>query len=87
MAFYMFFFAAHILKYMLKDPQLSILGFVLSDNIKINNQIFVDNIALYLKDNPQNLTRTMNILNRYCKVLEAKVNWYKISIIWTALHA
>lgn len=74
---YLFLFAADILGYMLEDPQRNILGLTLPDNTKFNNQMFADDTALYLKGNPENLTRTMTTLNRYCEASGAKVNWHK----------
>lgn len=81
---YLFLFVADVLRYMLDDPKWQVQGLTLSDNSSLNNQMFADDTALFLKGSPENLTRAMRALTRFCEAYGAKINWYKICAIWAS---
>jgi hypothetical protein len=48
----------------------------------VQDQTFMNDIALYLKGSPNNLNKAQAILELFCLAFGAKVNWGKFVAIW-----
>jgi hypothetical protein len=46
------------------------------------DQTFVDDIALYLKETKSNMDRMWSVLDLFCLAFGAKINWGKFTAIW-----
>jgi hypothetical protein len=79
---YLFIFATDVLGHMLDDPKHEIEGLHLPKGGCVRDQTFVDDIALYLKGSPNNLSKVREVLELFCLTSGAKVNWGKSVAIW-----
>jgi hypothetical protein len=69
---------------MLEDPRYDIEGLNLPRGGRLRNQTFADDTALYLKGDQVNLDRAQGVLETFCIVSGAKVNWNKSATIWAS---
>jgi hypothetical protein len=67
---------------MLDDPNHEIEGLHHLKGGCIRDQTFRDEIALYLKGSPSNLSKAWAVFKLFCLTSGAKVNWDKSVAIW-----
>jgi hypothetical protein len=66
---------------MLDDHHFGVKGLALPGGGKIIDQTFVDDTALYLQGTRDNMEMTQKVLDIFCKVSGAKINWHKTAAI------
>jgi hypothetical protein len=81
---YLFILATDVLGHMLNDPKHEIEGLHLPKGGCVWDQTFADDIALYLKGSPSNLSKVRAILELFCLASRAKINWGKFVAIWAS---
>lgn len=59
---YLYLFVANVLSYMIFDPKYGIEGLTLLDGTQIRDQMFANDIVMFLKGNPNNLQKTFQVL-------------------------
>jgi hypothetical protein len=69
---------------MLEDPRYTIQGLTLPRRGRIRDQMFVDDIALYLKGEQANLDKTHGVLETFYKASGVKINSNKSAAIWAS---
>jgi hypothetical protein len=79
---YLFILATDVLGHMFNDHRFGVNGLALPGGGKITNQTFVDDTTLYLQGTRDNMERTQNVLDIFCKASGAKINWHKTAAIW-----
>jgi hypothetical protein len=80
----MFILAMDVLGHMLDGPKHEIEGLHLPKGGCVRDQTFVDDTALYLKGSSSNLSKARAVLELFCLVSGAKVNWCKSTAIWAS---
>jgi hypothetical protein len=81
---YLFILAMDVLGHMLDNPKHEIDGMHLPKGGCVRDQTFVDDIALYLKGSPSNLSKAWAVLELFCLAFGAKINWGKSTAIWAS---
>jgi hypothetical protein len=79
---YLFILVTDVLIHMLDDPKHKIEGLHLPKGGCVRDQIFADDIALYFKGSPSNLSKVWAVFELLCLASRAKVNWGKSAAIW-----
>jgi hypothetical protein len=79
---YLFILTTDVLGHMLDDPKHEIKGMDLPKGVCVRNQTFADDIALYLKGSPSNLSKVRAIIELFCLPSGIKINWGKSAAIW-----
>lgn len=71
---YLFLLVADAIEYILDNIRYRRKSLKLPNGQRINNQIFGDNMILFLIEELTNFSRTMNILDTHSMILGTKVN-------------
>jgi hypothetical protein len=79
---YLFILATDVLGDMLDHPKHEIEGLHLPKRGCVQDQTFADDITLYLKGSPSNLSKARAVFKLFCLTSGAKVNWGKSATIW-----
>ena len=69
---------------MLQHPTHQVKGLQLLDNSRITNQMFADDILLFLDGTPDNLDRALTVINKFGAASGAKLNLHKSVGLWLA---
>ncbi len=81
---YLFILATDVLGHMLDNHCFGVEGLALPGGGKITDQTFTHNTALYLQGTRDNMERTQKVLDIFCRVSGAKINWHKTTTIWAS---
>ena len=66
------------------DPQYGIQGLSLPNGKTNIEQLFADDINLYVQENPHNLDKVMHVLNLFCNGSGSRINWKKTYLLWAS---
>ncbi len=73
-----------VLGHMLDNSKHKVEGLTLLEGGYVQDQIFANDIALYLKGIQSNLDNAQSILDLFCLTSGAKLNWGKSATIWAS---
>jgi hypothetical protein len=73
-ALYLYLFLANVLGYMISNPRYGIERLTLPDGTQIHDQMFANDIMMFLKGNPNNSQKPFQVLQRFCEASRGKVN-------------
>jgi hypothetical protein len=81
---YIYLFVVDVLGYKISNTKYKIERLTLPNGIQIWDHKFADDAIMFLKRNPNNLQKTLQVLQTFCEASRGKVNWHKSNAIWVS---